>query len=32
MNAIRDVEDFPAFMMSSHRKNNIQIYGIGGIN
>lgn len=32
MRATRDVEDFPAFMMSSHRKNNIQIYGIGGIN
>lgn len=32
MSAVRDVEDFPVFMMSSHRKNNIQIYGIGGIN
>lgn len=27
----REIPDFPVFMASAHRKNNIQIYGIAGV-
>ncbi len=31
MSTIREIPDFPVFLPSAHRKNNIQIYGIAGI-